>query len=933
MGRLIWLSTVLCGALVCGRSVGQTPACGAAPVGLRTAQPNIFSDQQEMWLGQVEADLTESDIRPIRDVKLSAHLQAIADRLVAVLPATTIKFRVIMIDSNDVNGFSIAGGHVYITRKLAAAAHSDDELAGVLGHEIGHIISHQFGFETTREMKRLLNVTSVGDEADIRKKYEAMLDAEYKDKHPDLGETDADQAEADQIGLYAMTAAGYRPQAYAEFWDRAFFVQGKTGSKLGDLLHMTKPSQKRLRSMNAMVAALPAGCGKNVVPDEKEFAAWHQLVVANQKGEESARSESVSEVTLTPPLRLELSRVRFSPDGKSILAQDASSIFVLARDPLAVRYRIDASGALPANFSPDSQSITFSTAGLHVEQWSVKENKLLAAREMFPEKTCYDSRLSPDGRTLVCVEFDLGYDFLGLALLDTTTSGVLWEKSLWLRPDEELAYSLLVSKATEASSPVFLASYATDGNTLLFGGGDQKVAFNLRDRTVMKTGGGLRELITGTYAFLGTDKVAGVNRLQPAKSNVFSFPDGKVLNKVNMPFLDIASVSNPGNSLNVMVYGSKDYGAGICELTGFKVLTGVRTHVLDEDDQAMVTELVSGQLVVGQLGDTDVKKMKKVDLPVSPLPWYPVTALSKDGKYLALSTTERGQIWDLSAGKALGIVHGFTDAMWTDADVLFVDVRKVLTDERHIAKIYPQTQSIKNLDYKVDEHTHMRYGRLTDWKLDEKSKSWTLALHDPADDKVVWTRNFADRYFSYTSSYGDRDLIFNFDLGTHTAKEALKASPALAAEAQGIKDKKSAALIKILSGKTGEDVGSLVVELPPNYAGTDGLNRAGDVLYVAGVDDRTAVYSISTGKKVRDLIGYVMALDAETGRVFTANRVGEGTVYDAGGVELAHYLLGDPIRFALFRENAGLVTILTADQKVRTMRVGAAVAVAASVGQ
>ena len=216
----------------------------------------------------------------------------------------------------------------------------------------------------------------------------------------------------------------------------------------------------------------------------------------------------------------------------------------------------------------------------------------------------------------------------------------------------------------------------------------------------------------------------------------------------------------------------------------------------------------------------------------------------------------------------------------------------------------------------------MRYGRLTDWKFDEKKKSWTLALHDPADDKVVWTRNFPDRYFSYTASYGDRDLIFKFDLDSHTAKEAMKAAPALTAQAQAIRAKKSGALIKVLSGTTGEDAGSLVVELPANFSGTDGLNRAGDLLYVQGSDDRTAVYSISTGKQVLDLIGYVKALDPATGRVLTANRVGEGTVYNAKGVELAHYLVGDPIRFALFRQNAELVTILTADQKVRTLKVG-----------
>jgi hypothetical protein len=47
------------------------------------------------------------------------------------------------------------------------------------------------------------------------------------------------------------------------------------------------------------------------------------------------------------------------------------------------------------------------------------------------------------------------------------------------------------------------------------------------------------------------------------------------------------------------------------------------------------------------------------------------------------------------------------------------------------------------------------------------------------------------------------------------------------------------------------------------------------------------------------LFGYVIALDPDTGRIFTANRVGEVVVYDSVEVELARYQMGGPIRFAL----------------------------------
>ena len=90
----------------------------------------------------------------------------------------------ILVDSPEVNGFSLAGGRVYLTRKLVANANSEDEVASVIGHEMGHILSHQFAVETTADLKRLLNITSVGDKADIYAKFQQLLDARMKDKHP-----------------------------------------------------------------------------------------------------------------------------------------------------------------------------------------------------------------------------------------------------------------------------------------------------------------------------------------------------------------------------------------------------------------------------------------------------------------------------------------------------------------------------------------------------------------------------------------------------------------------------------------------------------------------------------------------------------------------------------------------------------------------------
>jgi hypothetical protein len=89
------------------------------------------------------------------------------------------------------------------------------------------------------------------------------------------------------------------------------------------------------------------------------------------------------------------------------------------------------------------------------------------------------------------------------------------------------------------------------------------------------------------------------------------------------------------------------------------------------------------------------------------------------------------------------------------------------------------------------------------------------------------------------------------------------------------------------------------------------------------VDNRTMVYALSTGAKLRDFFGYVIAVDPGTGRICAANRTGEALVYDAQGQEFAHFNVGAPLRFAAFQNAASRLILLTADQKVRTMEVPA----------
>ena len=905
-------------ALSAPLSAQTTPAaCPAPPAILTSTQPNIFSEQQEQWLGDAMADVIERDYKPVKDPSTNAYLDHIIARLLAVLPPTKIQFRALIVESSEINGFSLAGGRVYLTSKLIASTHSEDEIAGVLAHEIGHILSHQFAQETTADMKRLLGVTNVTDRADIYAKYQKLMDARQKRKPSSSADTDEKQDEADRVSVYATATAGYRPQAYSEFWDRSFYVNGNVGSKLSDFFGVTKPNSKRLRAILKLVNAIPAGCGATANSASAEFLQWQQRVIANQAAVKVASAAPLAETELTPPLRMSLQHLRFSRDGKNILAQDENSVFVLSRDPYKLLFRFDAEDSLPARFSPDSQSIVFSTPRLHTEQWSVPNQKLIAAHEPVARHDCLQSELSPDGRTVVCISWAEYGNSLNLALLDAESGQVLFEKKNFFVPNFFFSLMLNINRSMGLPREMLPFSFSADGNTLVIGPEDLKLAFDLRTRTPIKIGGELKNKIIGEYAFLGNDRIAVINREDRSRSGILSFPDGRQLKKVRMPFDTIDSVT-ADNGDNVLIKMTGDYAIGLVDLSSEKLIARMVNPAFDLWNGQYIMEHRNGSVVLSRALDNSTAA--GIALPLSPLGRLNAVSLSPSGKYIAISNRTRGGIWDVATGHRMALLRSFDRSAFGHDDTLYAEFPKQGDKVvRGITRFSAPYTKAEEASYKEDDHTQMLAGNLLELK--KEKNTLELIAHDLSTNAVLWSRAFDHDGPAFTTNYGGPEQIFSWLLKSAGGKAELKAQPSLTSQAAAVKDKENARLIEIVDNLNGKLLGQAVVEVPDEYIGVGGVNRVADLLYVTSDDNRTMVYSLTTGKQLRQVFGHVVAADPASQRICTANRRDETIVYDANGAELAHFTFGSPIRFAEFRQNGTRLILVTADQKIRTMEI------------
>jgi hypothetical protein len=472
--------------------IGQNGGCTVAAPQFQMNKPDIFSEQQEQWLGDAQAAQLEPEYELLPE-KETAELTRIGTKLLAQLPPSQIKFTFRVYVDEEVNAFSIAGGHVYVSRKLISDAHNEDEVAGVLAHEVGHIYSRAGTVSETRQLKALLNVTSLSDRRDVEDKEQLLINAPWKAGGAESRD-DAENAElaADAIALYAMTRAGYAPTALAENLDRITDSKGHTGLFLKILSGESTEIVDRIRSAHKTVNGLSAECKAATPGKSASFAEFQQKLRTQVPSWVVEPTPGLTSYLLDPPMRPALDWIHFSPDGNYILAQTNASVHVLSRAPLKLLFTIDAPGAEHAHFSPDSKRVSMAYPDMRVEWWDVATQKRESVHDLIDYKGCWESALAPDGRTFACMKFE--GEGVGLKLLDVETEKPVYENKKF---NEFPAWG---NRGQIVFSP--------DGMLMLAGVGGKMFAYDLVQRHEVAMHGDLGNMIASTVTFAGNTKVA-----------------------------------------------------------------------------------------------------------------------------------------------------------------------------------------------------------------------------------------------------------------------------------------------------------------------------------------------------------------------------------------------------------------------------------------
>jgi len=302
-----------------------TAACATNPVtGKR--QMSLLSEAEELAIGQQQDAEIRREMGVYDDPGLQRYVNEIGQELARVSHRPNLPWSFTIVDNAAINAFALPGGYVYLTRGILAYLDDESELAGVLGHEIGHVTARHAAQAYTRQAQASIGLTilsifvpSTAPFADLGATGLGVLFLRHGREA---------EIEADRLGVEYGSGAGYDPAGVPRFLSTLARVDALSERGVPNWLSTHPDPGSRVAKAEPVAGKLVSAEAKKTNRDQY-FERIHGLVFGDNPKDGIVRGSEF----LHPLLRI---GVKF-PDGWELTNTPEA---VLAREPGTSHYMV-----------------------------------------------------------------------------------------------------------------------------------------------------------------------------------------------------------------------------------------------------------------------------------------------------------------------------------------------------------------------------------------------------------------------------------------------------------------------------------------------------------------------------------------------------------------------------------------------------------------
>ncbi len=281
-------------------ALGVIVACAVNPVtGKR--ELSLVSAAREVQIGKESDPAVRAEYGAYSDSALQRYVDGVGQRLAAASHRPDLDWHFLVLDSPVVNAFALPGGYIYITRGILAHLNSEAQLAGVLGHEIGHVTARHGAQQVTRQQLAgggllLASVLVSGFQryGDLAQQGLGLLFLKY-------GRDDENQA--DELGVGYATRAGFDPREIPATYSMLRRISERGGQRLPTFLSTHPDPGDRERRTRALAEQAVQGAGGTLAVGEADYK---QRIEGMVWGDDPREGYFVEQRFYQPELKLQV---------------------------------------------------------------------------------------------------------------------------------------------------------------------------------------------------------------------------------------------------------------------------------------------------------------------------------------------------------------------------------------------------------------------------------------------------------------------------------------------------------------------------------------------------------------------------------------------------------------------------------------------------
>jgi predicted Zn-dependent protease len=236
-----------------------------------------LSPRQEVVIGlQSRQEMAAKYNGLYPDQTLQAYVDRVGDRIVeqSSVNQSSYPFEFHLLrDTQTINAFALPGGQVFITAALLSRLNSEAQLAGVLGHEIAHVVARHGAEHLAKQQLGAALVNAVGIAASDTPEgaRKAAILAQAVNQMVNLKYEREDELESDRLGFRFMTEAGYNPQGIVELMQ--ILASSRNGQPPPEFFSTHPNPGNRTERLGELIQEnFPNGIPAQLEEGEQEFA-------------------------------------------------------------------------------------------------------------------------------------------------------------------------------------------------------------------------------------------------------------------------------------------------------------------------------------------------------------------------------------------------------------------------------------------------------------------------------------------------------------------------------------------------------------------------------------------------------------------------------------------------------------------------------------